>query len=87
MFLGSPSDAGYTVAGSVRECYVDIEGGSSGNYTYYKTADGSVSNYAGYWYGSEIGNTYGSCIVFYADNMVADERLRIPIKYIRAVAP
>lgn len=87
MFLGSPSDAGYTVAGSVRECYVDIEGGSSGNYTYYKTADGSVSHYAGYWYGSEIGSTYAPCIVFYADNMAADERLRIPIKYIRAVAP
>lgn len=86
-YLGFPSDEGYTVAGSVRECYVDIEGGSSGNYTYYNTADGSVSNYAGYWYASEIGNTYGPCIVFYATNMAADDRLRIPIKYIRAVAP
>ena len=87
MFLGSPSDEGYTVAGSVRECYVDIEGGSSGNYTYYKTADGSVSHYAGYWYASQMGSTYGPCIVFYADNMAANGRLRIPIKYIRAVAP
>lgn len=86
-YLGFPSDEGYTVAGSVRECYVDIEGGGSGNYTYYKTADGSVSHYAGYWYASEIGSTYGPCIVFYADNMAANGRLRIPIKYIRAVAP
>ena len=86
-FLGSPSDEGYTVAGSTRECYADIEGGSSGNYTYYKTADGSLDNYAGYWYASEIGSTYGPCIVFYANNMAANGRLRIPIKYIRAVAP
>ena len=86
-YLGTPRDEGYTVAGSTRECYADIEGGSSGNYTYYKTADGTVDNYAGYWYGSQMGSTYGPCIVFYADNMAADGRLRIPIKYIRAVTP
>lgn len=87
MFLGSPSDEGYTVAGSTRECYADIVGGSSGAYTFYKTADGSVENYAGYWYASEMGSTYAPCIVFYANNMAANERLRIPIKYIRAVTP
>lgn len=86
-YLGSPSDEGYTKAGSVTECYADIVGGSTGAYTYYKTADGSVSNYAGYWYASQIGSTYAPCIVFYANNMEANGRLRIPIKYIRAVAP
>ena len=86
-FLGSPSDEGYTKVGSATECIVDIEGGSSGNYTYYRTADGSVENYAGYWYASDMGSTYGPCIVFYTSNMQADGRLRIPIKYIRAVAP
>ena len=86
-FLGSPSDEGYTVSGSVRECYADIVGGSSGAYTFYRTADGSVENYAGYWYASQIGSTYAPCITFYANNMAANDRLRIPIKYIRAVAP
>lgn len=86
-FIGYPEDEGYTKTGSVTECYVDIVGGSSGNYTYYRTADGSVDNYGGWWYASEIGSTYGPCIVFYANNMAANGRLRIPIKYIRAVAP
>lgn len=86
-FLGYPEDEGYTKAGSATECYVDIVGGNSGNYTYYRTADGSVDNYGGWWYDSMIGSTYGPCIVFYANNMAANERLRIPIKYIRAVTP
>ena len=86
-FYFGPYDEGYTVSGQSRECVVRIPGGSSGAYTYYESADASISNYAGYWYASQLGTTYGPCIVVYKNQATANERIKVTIKYIKAVCP
>lgn len=86
-FYFGPDDEGYTVSGQSRECVVRIPGGSSGAYTYYENADGSISNYAGYWYASQLGTTYGPCLVVYKNAATANERIKVTIKYIKAVCP
>ena len=86
-FSFGPYDKGYTVSGQSRECVARIPGGSSGAYTYYENADGSISNYAGYWYASQLGSTYGPCLVVYKNVATANEKIKVTIKYIKASCP
>lgn len=86
-FSFGPYDKGYTVSGQSRECVVIIPGGSSGAYTYYENADGSISNYAGYWYASQLGSRYGPCLVVYKNVATANEKIKVTIKYIKASCP
>ena len=87
VFYFGPDDCGFTVSGQSRECVARIPGGSSGAYTYYENADGSISEYAGYWYASQLGTTYGPCLVVYKNVATANERIKVTIKYIKAVCP
>lgn len=87
MFYFDPTDVGFTVSGQSRECVVIIPGGSSGAYTYYENADGSISEYAGYWYASQLGSRYGPCLVVYKNKATANERIKITVKYIKASCP
>lgn len=86
-FYFAGTDKGYTVSGESRECIVRIPGGSSGAYTWYENSDKSISNYAGYWYASQLGTTYGPCLVVYKSNATAGEKIKVTIKYIRATSP
>ena len=80
-------DKGYTQTGVAKECIVRIPGGSSGAYTWYENSDKSISNYAGYWYASQLGSTYAPCVVVYKSNATAGEKIKVAIKYIRATSP
>lgn len=86
-FYFDPSDEGFTVSGQSRECIVRIPGGSSGAYTYYESADGTISQYAAYWYASQLGTRYGPCVVIYKNKATANERIKVAIKYIKASCP
>ncbi|MCF0227152.1 MAG: hypothetical protein HUK28_07615 [Methanobrevibacter sp.] len=86
-FDGSFGDYGYTESGSSKECIVRIPGGNTGAYTFFENADASISNYGPYWYSSMIGSNYAPCVVVNNTNMSAGQKLRVKIKYIRAVAP
>ena len=86
-FYFAPTDEGFTVSGQSRECVVIIPGGSSGAYTYYENADGSISKYAGYWYASQLGSRYGPCLVVYKNKATANERIKVTVKYIKASCP
>ena len=86
-FYFNPRDCGFTVSGQSRECVVKIPGGSSGAYTYYENADGTISEYAGYWYASQLGSRYGPCLVVYKNKAAANERIKVTIKYIKARCP
>ena len=86
-FYFNPRDCGFTVSGQSRECVVKIPGGSSGAYTYYENADGTISEYAGYWYASQLGTRYGPCLVVYKNKATANERIKVTIKYIKARCP
>lgn len=81
------NDYGFTEAGNSKECVATIVGGSSGAYTEFTNANGTNSHTGAYWYGSQIGSVYGPCVVASNSSMAADEKMRITIKYIRAVAP
>ena len=86
-FYFNPRDCGFTVSGQSRECVVKIPGGSSGAYTYYENADGTISEYAGYWYASQLGTRYSPCLVVYKNKAAANERIKVTIKYIKARCP
>ena len=86
-FYFSGSDKGYTQTGDARECIVHIPGGSSGAYTWFENADESISNYGAYWYASQLGSTYGSCVVVYHSNATAGQKIEVRLKYIRATSP
>ena len=86
-FYFDPEDYGFTVSDQSRECIVRIPGGSSGAYTYYESADGTISEYAGYWYASQLGSRYGPCLVVYKNKATANERIKVTIKYIKASCP
>lgn len=86
-FYFGPEDIGFTVSGQSRECIAKIPGGNSGAYTYYENADESISEYAGYWYASQLGTRYGPCLVVYKNKATANERIKVTIKYIKASCP
>lgn len=86
-FYFGPEDVGFTVSGQSRECIAKIFGGSSGAYTYYENADGTISEYAAYWYASELGTRYGPCLVVYKNKATANEIIKVTIKYIKASCP
>ena len=83
----SPDDMGFTETGVSKECIVRIPGGSSGAYTWFENADKSISEYGPYWYASQLGSTYGPCLVVYHSNATANQRIRVTIKYIKATCP
>lgn len=86
-FYFDPTDKGYTQTGVSRECIANIRGGSSGAYTYFLNYDKTISNYGPYWYASELGNTYGPCLVVYHSNVTANQRIAVYMKYITATCP
>lgn len=86
-FSFDASDEGYTVSGESRECIANIQGGSSGAYTWFMNADGSVSNNGPYWYASMLGTTYAPCLIVYKSDAAAGERIKVTVKYIRATCP
>lgn len=81
------SNEGYTETDVANECIVNISGGDSGAYTWFKNADNSISNYGPYWYASMLGSTYAPCLVVYKENATADERLKVMMKSIIATSP
>ena len=86
-FYFAGEDKGYTKTGVSEECMVNIRGGSSGAYPYFYNHDKSVSNYGPYWYASQLGSTYAPCLVVYHRSATAGQRIKVPVKYIRATSP
>lgn len=86
-FYFGGEDIGFTETGVSKECIVHIPGGSSGAYTWFENADASISDYGPYWYASQLGTTYGPCLVVHHSNATANQRIKVTIKYIRATCP
>lgn len=78
------SDNGFTETGVKKECYIQIEGTNNGGYAYMYGEGGSPSDYTPYWYGDSIGTPV---VLAWANNVSANEKVRLKIKYINAVTP
>lgn len=77
-------DLGFTESGVSKECYIEISGTSNGGYPYMYGEGGEPSDYMPYWYGQYIGTPV---VCAWAYNVAANERVRLKMKYIRAVTP
>ena len=51
-----------------------------------ENADESISNYGAYWYASQLGSTYGPCVVVYHSSATAGQKIEVRLKYIRATS-
>ena len=78
------SDNGFTETGVSKECYIQIEGTNNGGYAYMYGEGGSPSDYTPYWYGDSIGTPV---VLAWANNVSANEKVRLKIKYFNAVTP
>ncbi|MBQ2613575.1 MAG: hypothetical protein IJG19_06890 [Methanobrevibacter sp.] len=78
------TDNGFTESGVSKECYIQINGTYNGGYAYMYGEGGDPSDYMPYWYGESIGTPV---VMAYANNVSANEKVRLKIKYIRAVTP
>lgn len=77
-------DHGFTESGVSKECYIEFTGTSNGGYPYMYGEGGSPSDYMAYWYGQYIGTPV---VLAWANNLSANERVRLKMKYIMAVTP
>lgn len=88
-FSGTGSDKGFTVSGVSKELSCTIEGAystSTGAYTWFRNADESVEQYGPFWYISELGSSYGPCLILYAHNAQKNKQIRVRPKYMIATA-
>lgn len=86
-FHSGGEDIGFSETGVFKECIVHIPGGSSGTYTRFENNNASISENGPYWYESQLGSRYGPCLVVYHNNAVENQRIKVTIKYIRAICP
>ena len=88
-FSGTGSDKGFTVSGVSKELSCTIEGAystSTGAYTWFRNADETVEQYGPFWYISELGSSYGPCLILYAHNAQKNKQIRVRPKYMIATA-
>ena len=78
------TDNAFTESGVSKECYIQINGTNNGGYAYMYGEGGSPSDYMPYWYGEYIGTPV---VMAYANNVASNEKVRLRIKYVRAVTP
>ena len=88
-FYGTGDDEGFTVSGVSKELSCTIEGAystSSGAYTWFRNDDESVERYGPFWYISELGSSYGPCLILYAHNATKNKKIKVGPKYMIATA-